>query len=136
MRVFWFVVGIVVAAPVCGQPVDSMAVAAVVKAEKARTDARHAGDLTTWASYLTEDFMLVGPMGQATSKAERLASLKATPAGTPSTVSNERFRTYADTILRTYHLDDRTYMSEVWVKQQGKWLLAHAAFTPFVTNKP
>jgi len=115
---------------------NSAAVAAVVKAEKARTDARHAGDLTTWASYLTEDFILVGPRGQATSKAERLAALKANPAGKPSTVSNEKFRTYGDTVIRTYHMDGQNYLSEVWVKQQGKWLLTHAAFTPLVTTKP
>jgi hypothetical protein len=44
---------------------------ALIKAEKARTAARFGGDVETWNRYMADDFILVGPNGQASTKSQR-----------------------------------------------------------------
>ena len=89
---------------------------------------------------MADDFILVGPNGQASTKSQRgelIRTGKTKGTVGQDKITDEKFRMYGDTTIRTYHLEGAggggvSYLLEVWVKQGGEWKLAHAQFTPIV----
>jgi len=136
MRFVIAIAGLLIATSVgSAQTVDP----ALIKAEKTRTAARFAGDVETWNRYITDDFVLVGPNGQANTKSQRgdlIRSGKTKGIVEQDKITDEKFRLYGDTTIRSYHLQGPgggvSYLLEVWVKQGGEWKLAHAQFTPII----
>jgi hypothetical protein len=98
---------------------------------KAAMDARNAalaaGDEQTWARYTTDDFINTNADGVVVTKTQRMAAIKGTKSTAPSAkVTEERFRTYGDTVIQTWRAEQQPPVryTQVWVRQAGVWKVA------------
>src|SRR4030095_15767835 len=71
------------------------------KAQQARLAALGAGDDQTWGRYTTDDFVGVGFGGRTQTKVSRMAEIKGTKWTPPPGSSEETFRVYGETVIRT-----------------------------------
>ena len=121
-------------APGWAQSIDP----ALQKAAEARAAARDAGDAATYSRYILEDAIITSASGTMETRASRMKAVAGNPLKTPKPkVSDERYRMYGDTAIRTWRQDEPnaegqnrgTRWIEVWVKQKGEWKLASVQFT-------
>ena len=134
-----FAAAVVVALSLVSQVAFAQAVdPAVRKAAEARTAARLAGDAETYGRYFLEDAVITNSTGGVETKAQRMAAVKGVKvAGPVATIKDEKYRTYGDTVIRTWRADGQDAKGqktaqrwiEVWVKQKGEWKLASVQFT-------
>jgi hypothetical protein len=107
---------------------------ALKKAADARTTARDTADADTYARYTLDDAWLVSPNGGFRLTQQNVADLKSlNGVGLASSkVSDDRYRIFGDTAIRTYRREARgqhgeksvKQFLETWVNQGGEWKLA------------
>lgn len=103
---------------------------AVRKAAEARAAARSAGDTDTYGRYTLDDAVITSSAGVVSTKAQRMAAIKAAkPVTTPRPrITDEKYRAFGDAVVRTWREDgsdaDGQKVSqrwiEVWTKQKGR----------------
>lgn len=96
------------------------------KAVAAREAALAAGDADTWGRLTTDDFLRIEADGVVTTKAERMAQLKAEPMR-PRERSERRWRLYGTTAIETWRQDrpgQVLRITQVWVRRDGRWQVA------------
>jgi uncharacterized protein DUF4440 len=107
---------------------------ALKKAADARTTARDTADGDTYARYTLDDAWLVSPNGGFRFTQQNVDDLKrANGVGLASSkVSEDRYRIFGDTAIRTYRREAGGYQGEksvkrfleTWVNEGGEWKLA------------
>lgn len=107
------------------------------EARAARAAAIAAGDDVGLRRYTTDDFVYVGAEGQLLTRAERETANQGNSTRPPRPRLTEvRVRDYGDTIITSGRgaLNVRggvqpIRVTQVWVKQNGEWKVAHAQNT-------
>jgi ketosteroid isomerase-like protein len=108
---------------------------ALKAAAEARTTARDTADADNYGRYTLDDAWLVSPAGGFRATQQNVADLRLVGKGNgmvASRVSEERFRVFGDTAIRTYRREAAgpqgqksvNRFLETWVKQDGTWKLA------------
>ena len=103
------------------------------KAIQARDAAIRAGDAETWSRYTTDDFVMVIPDGVVVTKAQRMMYIKTGKIDPVKPLSKVELRVYGDAVIefwRPERADGPVQLVSVWVKQGGRWKVAHLQFTP------
>ena len=126
-----------------GSPVQSKEIREVIRLEAQLSDALVRLDFKTIGDLWSDDLVFVSPAGQVSSKAQRLAGMKA-PAQASDTVvaastnDDVKVRLYRQTAVvtllstwKTRGSDNRESSARyttthVWAKQQGRWRLVAA----------
>lgn len=96
------------------------------KAVEAREAALAAGDAETWGRLTTDDFLRIEADGVVTTKAERMARLKAEPMQ-PRERSERRWRMYGAAAIETWRQARPSQVlriTQVWVRRDGQWQVA------------
>jgi hypothetical protein len=96
------------------------------QAVEARETALASGDPDTWGRFTTDDFVRIEEDGGVTTKAERMARLKAEPMR-PRERSEHRWRMYGTTAIETWRQsrsDQVLRITQVWVLRDGRWQVA------------
>jgi ketosteroid isomerase-like protein len=97
-------------------------------AVEARTAARYAGDVETFARHTMEDAIFVNGRGLVETTKQRIDAIRTTK-GTRDPITEERYQTFGDTAIRTWRGPTNRWI-EVWVKKNGTWKVAAVQFTP------
>ena len=106
---------------------------ALTKAAEARTAARDTADGDTYARYTLDDAWLIAPNGGFRATQQNVDDLRRLGKGLGSSnVSDDRYRMFGDTAIRTYRREAAgpegqksvKRFLEMWVKQGGEWRLA------------
>ena len=108
---------------------------ALQDASATRVKAIASGDAEGWGKYTTDDFMVILADGNMKTKAQRMTEIKGTttpPAGA-DTPADPKWRMYGpNTAISTQQatLDGKpTWITNVWVKQEGAWKVATVQLT-------
>ena len=124
-----------VVAMVCTQAAQAQSVEPDLKRAIDASDvARLAGDAAAWAKFILDDALFTGSDGASDTKAQLAARMTPTRNTTPPrAVSDEKYRVYGDTVIRTWREDRQGGRADrriaVWVKQKGQWKLASFQLT-------
>jgi ketosteroid isomerase-like protein len=106
---------------------------ALKKAADARTVARDTADADNYARYTLDDAWLVSPSGGFRRTQQNVDDLRRAGGGLPSSnVSEDQYRMFRDTAIRTYRRvatgpegqKSVKRFLETWVKERGQWKLA------------
>jgi len=95
-------------------------------AVEAREAALAAGDAETWGRFTTDDFLRIEADGVITTKADRMAQLKAEPMR-PRERSEHLWRMYGPTAIETWRQTrpgQVLRITQVWVLRDGQWQVA------------
>ncbi|GAC1651302.1 MAG: hypothetical protein NVS4B3_11710 [Gemmatimonadaceae bacterium] len=122
---------LLVATPTLAQPP-----AALKAASEARTGGMRAGHGKEWAKYTTDDFLVTGPTGVVSTKAQRLSEVDGhAQTGSPTASTDDKWRLYGTTAIHTFQQGGEkgaNRLTEVWVKQGRLWKVAAVQVTPVV----
>ena len=100
------------------------------KALQERDAAIKAGDADTWGRLVTADHLNVAMSGFRESRSDRMAAIRRPNRGTFVADQNPEFRSYGErVVIYTYTMGNaigaQALVSEVWIKGDHGWQLAH-----------
>ena len=99
------------------------------QAMEARSAARVAKDGEGWGRYTTDDFVVIGATGDILSKSQRIAAINRGENTDPNNAPREEnVRRHGDTVVVTA-TSATDHITNVWVKENNRWLVAHVQFT-------
>ncbi len=105
-------------------------------ASATRLKSMTSGDAEGWGKYTTDDFIVIEADGGVKTKAQRMTEIKGTttpPTGANTALANQKWRMYGpNTAISTQQtpVDGKpTWITTVWVKQQGAWKVATVQMT-------